>query len=288
VPFALVEFILFLGLLGGIARVGLRPPSEVSIDRWSERHGVPREPEGRALIERYLVWTRRWRAAGAFLGVLVFGKWILYDQMDDPQPGVAPWLILAVAGYLLGTLAAEVTFRTLAQPMIPAAELRRRVSEMYVPTFATATLWVLPTICLACAATYLAIADQPHLSMRLGIVVTPSIAGFLLAIGTTWIIRLVVDRPQPAVSEEVVQVDDATRSASLHAITGAAIALDLILFSVVSSEVEMVLEARYPHSRIDLISVLTVGSWLLAAASWFVLGHTRTFLPTQRMEEATR
>jgi hypothetical protein len=285
---SLVEFVLFLGVLAGIARFGLRPPSQVSVDRWSERHGVPRQPEGRALIERYLGWTRRSRAAGAFLGVLAFGKWILYDRMDDPQPGVAPWLILAVAGYLLGTVAAEVTLRTLDRPMVPAAGLRRRVSEMYVPTFATATLWVLPTVCLACAAAYVSIADQAHLSMRLGIVITPTIMGFLLAIGIRWIVRLVVNRPQPAVSEEVVLVDDATRSASLHAITGAAIALDLILFSVVTSELEMALEARYPHTRIDLISVLTVGSLLLAFASWFLLGHARTVPPTQRLEEATR
>lgn len=285
--FALVEFILFLGVLAGIARFGLRPPRRVTIDRWSERHGVPRRPEGRVLVERYLGWTGRWRAAGAFLGVLAFGKWILYDRMDDPQPGVAPWLVIAVAGYLLGTVAAEVTLRTLDRPMVPAAGLRRRVSEMYVPTFATASLWMLPTVCLACAAAYVAFADQAHLSMRLGIVVTPPIAGFLLAIGIRWIVRLVVSRPQPAVSEEVVQVDDATRSASLHAIMGAAIALDLILFSIVTSELEMVLEARYPHSRIDLISVLTVGSLLLALASWLLL-NARTYPPAQRLEEATR
>ena len=215
---------------------------------------------------------------GAFLGVLAFGKWILLDRMDQPQPGISPWLILAVAGYLIGAIAAEITLHGIhgiEQPVVPAASLKERRPDMYVQKSAIAILWSVGLLCIALIPAYLAVADEGHIQSRLGIVVAASLGGLILAVVVGRLIRYVVLRPQPAVSDELQQVDNAMRSSSLHAIVGSAVALGLILFSVVTSEFEGALEAQYPHSRIDLISALTIGSLVLAIVGWLSFGRPR-------------
>jgi hypothetical protein len=275
---ALVEFLILVGILAFIASKGMRRASQSAITNWAEQHGLsPSAPSAR-MIERYLTWTRRWRMAGAFLGILAFGKWILLDRMDHPEPGIAPWLILAVGGYLIGAVVAEITLHGIhgiEQPEVSAASLQERRPDMYVPKSAITVLWSVPLLCIALVPAYLLLADQPHIHSRLGIVVAASFGGLGLAVVIRQLILHVVLRPQPAVSDELQQVDNAMRSSSLHAIVGSAVALELILLSVATSELQAALEAEYQHSRIDLVSVVTLGSLALAFVSWFIFSRPR-------------
>lgn len=275
---ALIEFLGLVGILAAIAAWGVRRAGHIAVAKWAEQYGLSPSELSASMIERYLTWTRRWRMVGAFLGVLAFGKWILLDRMDQPQPGISPWLILAVAGYLIGAIAAEITLHGIhgiEQLVVPAASLKERRPDMYVQKSAIAILWSVGLLCIALIPAYLVVADEGHIQSRLGIVVAAPLGGLILAVVVGRLIRYVVLRPQPAVSDELQQVDNAMRSSSLHAIVGSAVALGLILFSVVTSEFEGALEAQYPHSRIDLISVLTIGSLVLAIVGWLSFGRPR-------------
>jgi hypothetical protein len=65
------------------------------------------------------------------------------------------------------------------------------------------------------------------------------------------------------------------RSSSLHAIVSSTVALELILLSVATSELQAALEAQYQHSGVYLVSVVTLGSLALALISWFIFSHPR-------------
>ena len=95
---AFVEFLVFASILAAIASWGVRRADPNAVANWAQRYGLALSAPRASKIKRYLTWTRRWRMAGAFLGVLAFGKWILLDRMDYPEPGIAPWLILAWLG----------------------------------------------------------------------------------------------------------------------------------------------------------------------------------------------
>jgi hypothetical protein len=276
VSLALVEFLVLAGILAAIAFWGIRRVDPTDAANWAQKYGLVLSAPSVRKIERYLGWTRRWRMAGAFLGVLAFGKWILLDRMDYPRPGIAPWLILAVAGYLAGAMLAEITIHGMhgvEQPEVSAASLRERRPDMYVSKSAITVLWSVPVLCIALLLAYFLVADQGHIDSRVGIVAAAAFGGLALAMVVRRLMLHVVLRPQPAMSDELQQVDNAMRSWSLHAIVGSAVALALILLSVATSELQSALEARYQHSRVDLISIVTLGSLAVAAVSWFIFSR---------------
>ena len=275
---ALVEFLVFASILAAIASWGVRRADPNAVANWAQRYGLALSAPSASKIERYLTWTRRWRMAGAFLGVLAFGKWILLDRMDYPEPGIAPWLILAVAGYLIGAMVAEIALHGIhgiEQPEVSVASLQERRPDMYVSKSAITVLWSVPFLCLVLVPTYLFLADQPHIDSRLGIVAAAAFGGLALAVTVRQLMLHVVLRPQPAGSDELQQVDNAMRSWSLHAIVGSAVALALILLSVATSELQAALEARYQHSRVDRISIVALGSLAFAVLSWFIFSRPR-------------
>jgi hypothetical protein len=276
VSVAFVELLVFVAILAAIAFWGTRRADPTAVADWARKHGLALSESSASMIERYLTWTRRWRMAGAFLGVLPLGKWILIDWMDGPQLSTSPWLILPVAGYLVGAIVAEITLHGIhgiERPDVSAASLQERRPDMYVSKSAINVLWSVPLLCLALVPTYLFLADKPHIDSRLGIVAAAAIGGLAFALVVQRLMLHVVLRPQPAMSDELQEVDNAMRSWSLHAIVSSAVALALILLSVATSELQAALEARYQHSRVDLISIVTLGSLAVAAASWFIFSR---------------
>ena len=272
------EFSAFVGILGAIAYWGVRRAGPAAVENWAQKYRLALSVTGTRRIERYLTWTRRWRMAGAFIGVLAFGKWILLDRMDDPEPGIAPWLILAVAGYLVGAMVAEIALHgihAIEQPAVPSASFQERRPDMYVSKSAITVLWSVPLICIALVPAYFLVADQPHIDSRIGIVAGAAVGDLALAVVVRRLMLHIVLRPQPAMSDEQQQVDNAMRSWSLLVIVSSAVALALILLSVATSELEAALEARYQHSRVDLISIVTLGSLASALASWFIFRRPR-------------
>jgi hypothetical protein len=268
--------LVFVGILAAIAFWGVRRAGPTAVANWAHKYELALSATSASKIGRYLTWTRRWRMAGAFLGVLAFGKWILLDRMDYPEPGIAPWLILAVAGYLVGAMAAEITLHGIhgiELPEVSVASLQERRPDMYVSKSAISVLWSVPFLCIAIVPTYFLVADQPHIHSRFGIVAAAAFGGLVLAVVVRRLMLHVVLRPQPAMSDELQHVDNAMRSWSLHAIVGSAVALALILLSVATSELQAALEARYQHSRVDLISIVTLGSLVFAVVSWFIFSR---------------
>jgi hypothetical protein len=275
---SLVWFVAYVATLGAVAWWGLRRTKRAEVAEWAARYDLSPSEVTEGLLERYLSWTRRWRMAGALLGVGPFVKWILFDHADDPDPGPIPWLILVGVGYLLGALAAEITLNGIHQieiPAVPSAALEERRPEMYVGKSAMRILWAVVAASVGLVPAYLLVADGPHIHSRFGIVVGAAVSVLILALAVRWLVRYVVLRPQPAVSDESRRADNAMRSYSLHGIVGGAVAIGLIFLSTSITELQDALEAQAPHSGVEFISVVTAGLLVFALAGWIILSRPR-------------
>ena len=100
-------------------------------------------------------------------------------------------------------------------------------------------------------------------------------------IGGTWLTvelfqRYIVARRQPAVNLDLVRADDAIRSASIHALAGAGLALELLVASVVVGEIAGTFNNSLASWSLGSAAVLLFGS---ALGSWIHLTQ-----PFQRRE----
>jgi hypothetical protein len=171
---------------------------------------------------------------------------------------------------------------TLSPPVqgsAPMAMLSPRTIVAYVPRYAIAALVALPILSISLVPVFGWISPP----RRAGLAGVPALTGacavgalFAVAVGLA--MRAVVRRPQPAASVDLVALDDAIRSSSLHALAGAAVALQLLLFAFVLSQVQGALSATDRYPRVDyLLSILALSASVLSLASWIVLGHPRVW-----------
>jgi hypothetical protein len=281
---AVVLFVLLPLVL--IALIGLRRPDRGIVDRWGESYGAPMEGGNRETIERYLTRTRRLRFLCA-LGGLVLNS-LIHGWVKDP-PEWVNGVFLTGAGYLVGAVIAEMTLPSPVRGSEPMAMLSPRRIGAYFPRYAIVALGALPVFSAALAVAFAWLSPPRRAGLAdVSALAGACVVGALFAIVVGFAMRAVVRRPQPAASVELVALDDAIRSSSLHAIAGAAVALQLLLLGFLLSQVQGALSATYRYPRFEaLATILTLLALAMSLASWVILGHPRVWR-TRRPAVAVR
>jgi hypothetical protein len=229
VPFA-IALSPGLGLLAWGLILLVRIPGRRSLERWAARYGLTLTDANGSLAVRYLRRTRGLRVIGAGLGWLVSPVVVALIGQGIPLFGVS--VMVAIAGYVLGAVIAEMTF---ARPFGTRSEVRTasldpRVLLDYVPSISIWSLRVLAAIAIGLALIFAAIPKHPQSpgdpSLALVAAVALILAVFALALERT--LDGIVYRPQPTTDADVVSADDAIRASSIHSLSGAGIGLLLV------------------------------------------------------------
>ena len=267
-----VVHLINLVILAMIVTLGLHRPSEDDIAGWARSYGVVVDGENRAIVLGYLTRTRRLRFGLAFLAW--FGQSFVRSWVGQPIPWATSWVFL-VAGYLLGAVIAEATLRAPVGAM-PSAVLSPRTITSYVPRYGIVALVALPVVSAGLVAFYAGIPMRPQYvgsgDATVMAVAAASGAVFAILVGLT--MRAIVRRPQPAASGGLVELDDAFRSSSLHALNGATVTLELLLLAYMLGQTQSALSATHLHSLLQtVLSMLALFAMVMAVASWAVLGH---------------
>jgi hypothetical protein len=269
-----------------LALVGLvlaaMPPSAPRLAGWARRYGFALTAGNRPVVDRYLRRTRALQVAGAGIGFLASPIYV--GISGRPFPLGDSWVALAVGGYLVAAVAAEATFLRPSPALTSdrAATLSPRRLTDYIPS---ATIWAirsLPLVAVALSLVYGVAPKDPQReldpSATLVLVVSAVLVVFAIAIETT--LRAIVARPQPAMSEDIVAADDAVRASSIHALSGAAVALILL---AAGWDFVSVGEVTSVTILIQVLPWLGVLTDVAALAAWIGLGHPRSW----RVQRAT-
>jgi hypothetical protein len=252
-------------------------PNAGRVARWSSHYGLALTDSNRGLVASYLRRTRSLQVAGAALGWVSSPVYVLL--VGRPFPLGDSWVMLAVAGYLLGAAAAEMTTflrKTPSRSTVRAAALSQRMLSNYAPT---ATIWAiraLPVGTVLLAVLYAVIPKDPQRSVdpSVAFMLTASLLVVACAGLIDWLLRRIVARPQPAITNDLLAADDAVRASSIHSLSAAGVALILLsigwaLVSLGSVSANAQLDEVLPWFGV----VCDVG----ALVAWVGLGHVMTW-----------
>lgn len=197
------------------------------VDRRAKSAGLALTPDSREALRRYLVWSRGWRTAGALVGFLLP---IGYSMLTDRQFFIDNGLVLILTGYLLGAIVAEIVLNRSGQRAGAALLVPRRLED-YLPGYVIVLQRGLAAISAALVGVY-AISPFPNFDIPQPDLRTYALYG-AAGVGV-WIVieslqRLIVSRRQPAVAADLLAVNDAIRSLSVHSLAGAGVGLLLIV-----------------------------------------------------------
>jgi hypothetical protein len=251
-------------------------PSEGRIARWSSHYGLALTESNRSLVEAYLRRTRSLQVAGGALGWLLSPLYI--TLFGRPFPFTDNWVLLAVAGYLLGAAVAEVTFlrRSRSHSSVRAAALAQRTLSDYIPR---ATIWairMLPLTSVSLAVIYAFVPKnlQRTVDPSVAFMIASSVLVVVLAALIEWFLRTIVTRPQPAITNDFLAADDAIRAASIHSLAAAGIALILMSIGWVAVSLGDVIAS---NAFSELLPWFGVACDLGALMAWIGLGHLATW-----------
>lgn len=251
-------------------------PSEGRIARWTSHYGLGLTELNRSLVAPYLRRTRSLQVAGGALGWLLSPLYI--TLFGRPFPLTDNWVLLAVAGYLLGAAVAEITFLRKSQPhsSVRAAALARRALSDYIPR---ATVWairMLPLAGVSLAVIYALVPKNPQRTIdpSIAFMIASSLLVVVLAALIEWFLRTIVTRPQPAITNDFLAADDAIRAASIHSLAAAGIALILLSTGWAAVSLGDVIAS---NALSELLPWFGVACDLGALIVWIGLGHLATW-----------
>lgn len=259
---------LALGIKAALAGWGRWNPAS-----WADRMGLRLTPLNEAIVRTYIIRTRVLRFTGALLGLLTPG--IYRGLVGHPLPVPVDFVAFdALIGYLLGAVVAELTIRRPAADE-PSASLEPRELSDYMPAgFITALRGSALVALVLVPLTRLLPARQSLLNLNdfpSEAVILPAI--LLIGAGVELLQRYIVARSQPAVELDLVNADDAIRSASVHALAGAGIALELLIITgqlINLAVVTTVEPLRWTFPVLAIISTgLALGSWIHLTKPFF-------------------
>lgn len=248
-PFAFIVY-----LLVGLKRTG----DDLEPEEWASAHGVTLTSESRSMVTDYLERSRRFRLIGALVGIVVpFGLEV---------PGIE-----MIGGYLVGALAAEFTQNRLPKTGERSASLSPRQMSDYLPAWIPNALRVLGVAGPLLVTLFLFGPERTGQPMDAPteVIVFAGVATMVVAFAIEFLLRRMAERAQPAASHDSIKVDDAIRSASMHAAAGAGMGVTLLslaglLWVVgVTSDIQL-LRWTFPF--------LAAGSGFAAVAMWIALG----------------
>lgn len=263
-------------VVAAIGRAGLRKwaghqqrwrPSE-----WAAGVGLELTPHNLDFVRSYIRRTRTLRIAGGLTGLVAPFAYSAYAGEPPPAPfDFSP--ITALAGYLVGGVLAELLVRR-AKPKLPTARLVPRDLRHYLPSFQIIGLRVTAAAALVLYLLYLVVAQDLAIDRADALppptVMVPMIVLILLVVELLQ--RYIVRRPQPAAQSDLLDADDAVRSASVHALAGAGIALELLIVSVEILGIGVVSDIQVVRWTLPWIAVLCLG---VSLGSWMDLTQPR-------------
>lgn len=235
-------------------------------DAWARDMGLALTPRNEALVRSYLTRTRTFRAVGALVPLVAPSIYSAVAGEPPPEP-FDFGLFNALIGYLLGAVLAEIMVRRPRADVPTASLVPRRVAD-YLPARFTTILRASAAVGLVLVPMTLALPDRPSDVARAEMLPPALILTMILVIlvSVELLQRYLVGRPQPAVEDDLLRADDAIRSASVHALAGAGIALELLIVAVeignlgFVSDVQML---RWTLPWIGLVCFLaSLGSWI--------------------------
>ena len=255
----------------GAGFVAFRPSAhdDRGAERWARDSGLQLTPLNRALVASYIRRTRRFRLVGGFTGLFLP---LLSVFTGGPLPKPFDFgLFDALLGYLLGAVIAELSFKR-PQGELPSASLVPRSVTNYLARWYRIALRLATGLGVAVALWYNSIPG--HETSGPG--APPPLIVLVIMFAGTWLTiellqRYIVARRQPVVNLDLVRADDAIRSASIHALAGAGLALQLLVASVMLGEIAETTEGAATWS-LGITAVVLFGCGL---GSWVHL--TRPF-----------
>ncbi|MDQ3217708.1 MAG: hypothetical protein M3Q18_07665 [Actinomycetota bacterium] len=265
-----IEIAVIAAVVGGLAIALWRSLNErQSVERWARDSGLRLTSDNRAYVAAYLRRTRMFRLVGGLIGL--FLPWLAVTNGPLPKP-FDFGLFDALLGYLLGALVAELSFKR-PQGEFPSASLVPRSVSDYLARWYRISLRVGAGLGLGLTVWYDTLPDRETSGPGAP---PPAIVLVVMIVGA-WLTvelfqRYIVARRQPAVDLDLVRADDAIRSASIHALAGAGLALELLVASVMLGEIAGTFNDTLTTWSLGGAAVVLFGS---ALGSWFHL--TRPF-----------
>ncbi len=227
------------------------PVSRTRLELFARRQRLHITATNGNQVITYLATTRRWRAAGLVIGILVSIAWTVANG------GFAVHSLTLFAGWFAGACAAEVRSTHLSLAPRRAAFLRPRRPSAYLPRPA----WALLTVCvglsvaIAITTAVLATLGDAHPGV-------PAVFWLLAALVVAAMVRSAqlraLGRPQPLAEPDVLRADDAIRSRSLHVLAGGGAALVLYCCFGQLAAINLAPNS-YPHLAIGLIQLIVIG-----------------------------
>lgn len=240
------QLIILLPLaLAAVAALALaRPVSHERLTRFARRHGLQLTDDNRPLAVHYLATTRRWRTIGLVVSAAAAAG---FAWRHDRQLHLN--LLVMFAGWFVGAIVAEWRLNvSVAGPRRMASLVPRRARDYLTPRamWAPIGLWA---IVGGLAAAGLLV--DPRIALAWGPLALIGVGAVIVAVA-----RHVLNRAQPTASLDLVAVDDALRSRSLHVLAGSAVAIGGYLALIV---IELLAEWGVWFDGGSLVPLLTIG-----------------------------
>lgn len=223
-----------------VASHGLRV-DERYVARWASSAGLELTDGTRPVVRRYITGSRRARSVGGVVGFLAP---MIYARVAEAALGrevitesdAGGWsLLLMFAGYLLGSVVAELVINRPGERQGPLMPGSRRVGE-YLSHYLLVIQRSLGIACAALVGAYALLSPfvrTPEPSV--GFVAVYGSVGVGVAVVIEALQRVIIGRPRVAEDPDALAVDDAMRSSSVHLVSGAGIAILIFIAAVLVS-----------------------------------------------------
>jgi hypothetical protein len=261
---ALVVAAILLALAGGLGRW---EPA-----RWALAVGLQITPRNESFVRSYITRTRRLRLLGAATAVLAALAYAATAQAEPPEPFDFA-LFDALLGYLIGAVVAEITVSR-PRSSVPSASLVPRDVAAYLPAGLRTAFRVSAVVAVLLIPLYLTLPDRERDVARVDMLPSVLVAAMIVIVlvGVELLQRYIVRRPQPAVDEDLLRADDAVRSASVHALAGAGIALELLIVAVELGGIGFVSDIQVLRWTLPWLGM---GCFVASILAWVRITHPR-------------
>ena len=188
------------------------PVSRARVNRFAQRQLLPITVENGPAVIGYLATTRRWRAGGLAGGYLL-------SALLSLRTGVGVNFLALFAGWFVGALVAEARVAHLAHGERRTASLTPRRIDNYLGRIARSFLpfSVVASVALAAVVGVAWLRGRP---VEAAEAAWSLACGLAIYVVVRFMQRVVLRRPQPATTPDLLAADDAIRSRSLHALAG--------------------------------------------------------------------
>jgi hypothetical protein len=241
---------------------------------WATSSGIDLTDERRPAVRRYLTWSRRSRTIGGVVGFLAPIVVSAITGVPGDPGGLS--FALMIAGYLLGSLLAEIVINRPRTEGGVALLVPRRLTD-YLPHRVLTMQRALAIMAGSAVVVYgivLPHARLPKIPSLWQVAIAGGV-GIVVAVSIELLQRRIVARRQPVATTDDVELDDAMRSSSLHVLAAVAVSLlvyiagGLVALTVASSMTEEVFNVV----GLPLVVVLFVSS----LACWAHLSRPNGF-----------